>query len=629
MDDDALREPVLYFGGSVKALGDGRVGGHLVRFTTPDDPDLTGEFFTKDTDFGGIDYSAVYYNHGADPKLGKRRLGNATLKADEFGVWAETQLQLRDEYERFIYNLAEQGKMGWSSGTAPHLVEYEQAGKATWIKSWPLGLDASLTPAPAEPRNSVIPLKSYLSELQQQKPHEPQGEPQGAGEAQASDGRGADATKSTNVSVKEIKMEEVKNPQPVAPTVDIEAIVRETAEKGYQAGLEDAKKAWQAAQPIVDRSGYSDVTVTGDETDRFLASPEGAFKSFGEQLQAVYLAGLPGRQAATDNRLVAMQKKQSALKQTGMSEGVPADGGFLVQQDFASELFKLAHSDGEFLTRVKKVPIGPTANGLIMNAIAETNRGTGTRWGGMQGYWLAEAGVKTPSHPTFRRMEWNLRKLAVLCWATDELLQDTVALGSIITQAASEEIRWLTEEAIMNGLGGGQPVGIMGHPSLVTVPAEPLQAPTTIVFENILNMYARRWSGSWSNMVWFINQDIEPQLLALNAAVGAGGQMVYMPPGGISQAPYATLYGKPVIPSEHTATLGTTGDICLFDLGQYLLIDKGGVQAASSIHVNFVYDETCFRFVYRVDGQPLWNAQLTPANSALTQSPFVVLAGRP
>ena len=420
---------------------------------------------------------------------------------------------------------------------------------------------------------------------------------------------------------------------------------KQTELDGYLVEAENLQEQIKQANRLADLEKFNSAPVThiplngeaknretlrviGDEDDRFLASPDGKWKSFGEQLQAVQLAATPGiMHQHVDKRLVVSQRIET--KQTGMSEGAPAAGGFLVQQDFASELFKTAYEEGEMLSRIRRVPIGATSNGLLMNAIAETNRTTGNRWGGIQGYWLAEAGVKTASYPTLRQMEWNLRKLAVLVYATDELLQDATALGALITDAASSEIRWLVEESIMNGLGGGQPLGIMGHASLVTQAAEAGQAAATIVYENIVNMYSRRWPGSTSKMVWFINQDIEPQLMAMNAAVGAGGQMVWMPPGGLSGAPYGTLMGKPVISSEHTATLGTTGDICLFDLSQYLEIDKGGIQSASSIHVNFVYDETVFRFVFRVDGQPLWNNVLTPANSAITQSPFVVLATRP
>ena len=66
----------------------------------------------------------------------------------------------------------------------------------------------------------------------------------------------------------------------------------------------------------------------------------------------------------------------------------------------------------------------------------------------------------------------------------------------------------------------------------------------------------------------------------------------------------------------------------LGDFSQYLLIDKGGINAASSIHVRFLYDESVFRFIYRVDGQPIWNKPITPYKGSNTLSPFVALAKR-
>jgi len=69
------------------------------------------------------------------------------------------------------------------------------------------------------------------------------------------------------------------------------------------------------------------------------------------------------------------------------------------------------------------------------------------------------------------------------------------------------------------------------------------------------------------------------------------------------------------------------GDIVLANLDQYLLIDKP-MQSAMSIHVQFLTDQTVFRFVYRVDGQPAVHSALTPYKGSNTRSPFVALATR-
>ncbi len=71
-----------------------------------------------------------------------------------------------------------------------------------------------------------------------------------------------------------------------------------------------------------------------------------------------------------------------------------------------------------------------------------------------------------------------------------------------------------------------------------------------------------------------------------------------------------------------------TGDIILADLTQYLLIEKGGVHAATIIHVQFLTDETAFRFVLRANGEPLPNSSVTPYKGSNTISPFVTLAAR-
>jgi HK97 family phage major capsid protein len=144
-----------------------------------------------------------------------------------------------------------------------------------------------------------------------------------------------------------------------------------------------------------------------------------------------------------------------------------------------------------------------------------------------------------------------------------------------------------------------------------------------INYDDILNMWSRRYIGS-KDYVWFVAPEAAAQLpQMLNGTIPA-----YMPPGGLSGQQYGTLMGRPVIETEYNPTLNAIGDILLASMSQYQAIDKGnGVQVATSIHVAFVTDEQAFRFVYRVDGAPLWSSVLTPANgSALTVTPFVALS---
>ena len=341
---------------------------------------------------------------------------------------------------------------------------------------------------------------------------------------------------------------------------------------------------------------------------------EKRFASFGEQLMAAYRAAMPG--GKVDERL-------STRAASGLNETTPSDGGFLVQQDFVTELLKRTYETGILASKVKKIPISTNANGMKINAIDEDSRANGSRWGGVQTYWEGEADEITASKPKFRQMELSLKKLTGLCYATDELLQDAAALEAVIRQAFAEEFGFKIDDAILSGSGEGEPLGILNSGAIVTVAKEASQTDT-ITVENLIKMWNRLWSRSRANAVWYINQELEPYLYTLKI----GDKPVYIPAGGLSENPYGTLFGRPVVPIEQCSAAGEVGDIILADIGQYLLIDKGGIKSASSIHVRFLYDENVFRFIYRVDGKPIWTKPLTPYKGSATVSPFVTLAKR-
>ena len=144
----------------------GYVKGYLVRFGDTKTADLEGDYFTPQTDYGFPVAKGqrvplnVYYHHGMDAAVGKKSIGTGFVKMDDTGLWYEAQLDMADEYGSMIAKLCKQGKMGFSSGAAGHLVERKSMGGAAEITRWPIA-EASITPTPAEYRNSVKTLKEY------------------------------------------------------------------------------------------------------------------------------------------------------------------------------------------------------------------------------------------------------------------------------------------------------------------------------------------------------------------------------------------------------------------------------------------------------------------------------------
>lgn len=351
-----------------------------------------------------------------------------------------------------------------------------------------------------------------------------------------------------------------------------------------------------------------------------LDSPTFNFKSLGEFAMA---ARGKGRGAHSDERILELK---GAV--TGNNETIDSDGGILTPPEFAKQIW-----DGANRGSMSLVPYCDVYNimgkSISFPANAETSRANGSRYGGINAYWLSEGAQGTNAHPKVRQLVLEPKKIMALVPVTEELLEDA---GPVITdylnRAATEEIGFKLNDAIVNGTGAGQPKGFLQSSSTVSVAKEAGQAATTIVYKNVLNMYSRMHVRGMANFVWFINQDTLPQLAQMTMPVGTGGLPVFLPPGGASASPYSTLFGRPVIPTEWNATLGTTGDIVAADLGFYALAFRGALRSAVSIHLRFDYDEQVFKFALRADGQPWLASAITPFKGSATVSPIIKLDTR-
>jgi HK97 family phage major capsid protein len=392
--------------------------------------------------------------------------------------------------------------------------------------------------------------------------------------------------------------------------------------KSFENDLTEVKKTVKriAENPVRNAQGTLAAEAKSGEEARF------GFKSFSHLAKEVYNAGITRRPSDLLNKAYQSEMVQKAA--TGMGELVGADGGFLIPPEFINKIMERMYEKNSLLEQTDKYTTN--GNALTFPRNAESSRANGSRWGGVRAYWVGEGSSITRSAPTFGKLTMNLHKMACLGVATEELLQDSgTALEQYLFRVFSDEMSFVAGDAIVNGTGAGMPLGIMNAACTISVSAEAGQAADTINTANIVKMWARMWGGSRKNAVWLINQDVEPQLYTMTLGVGTGGVVTYMPPGGLSGAPYATLLGRPVMTTEFNPTLGDAGDIILADLGAMCSLTKGGgMQNATSVHFYFDTDQQAFRVTYRLDAQPWWATALTPFKGTATQSPFVTLAAR-
>lgn len=345
------------------------------------------------------------------------------------------------------------------------------------------------------------------------------------------------------------------------------------------------------------------------------------FENFGAQLQSIMTAYQPG--GSVDPRLFAAA--------SGMSQGVPAEGGFLVAPEFSTSIWEsMSGSPGAILPLTDNYTV--TGESITFNADAETSRVAGSRRGGVQGYWMAEAAQYTGSKPKFRQVRIEPQDLGVFVYLTDKLIANSaVALQQYVSRCAADEITTMTTEAIVNGDGVGKPKGILSDSGIyVQVSKESSQAADTINQKNVSKMWARLHPKLRQNAVWLHNVDIEAELDNLSTVVKnvAGTENV----GGYSNHVFdpqaRTLKGRPLIACESCPTLGDVGDLILWAPQAYLTGTRGGVKEAMSIHLRFDYNESAFRFLFSVDGQPWHKSAITPLKGSNTLSSIVVLEAR-
>lgn len=316
--------------------------------------------------------------------------------------------------------------------------------------------------------------------------------------------------------------------------------------------------------------------------------------------------------------------------QNSYGSEVPADGGFLIPEELRSEILQVALETAVVRPRATVIPMSSLRVPIPM--IDDTSHASSIL-GGVVGYWTEEAAGLTESQASFGRVVLDAKKLTAYAEVPNELLMDAPAFEGFFSGTFPKAISWFEDVAFLTGTGVGEPLGYINSPVSVQVTAETSQPTGTIVWENIVKMYAQMLPTSLGRAVWIASIDTFPQLATMALSVGTGGGPVWIGnmggTNGGADAPPLTILGRPVYFTEKVGPLGTTGDISFVDLSYYLIGDRMEMQSSSSEHYKFANDKTAYRVIERVDGKPWLQSPLTPKNgSSAKLSPVVQLASR-
>lgn len=324
------------------------------------------------------------------------------------------------------------------------------------------------------------------------------------------------------------------------------------------------------------------------------------------------------------NKTADIQTKLQRIR-AAFSSTVPSEGGFLIPETLRAEILMVSLETAIVRPRARIIPMETLR--VPFPAIDSTSN-VSSVYGGIVAYWTEEGAALTASQASFGRIVLDAKKLTAYTEVPNELVSDSIgSFQAFLDQMFPEAVGFYEDDAFLNGSGVGMPLGVFKGKGLITAAAEGGQLSGTIVWENLVHMYARMIPSSLSRAVWIVSPSCVPELATMALSVGTGGSAIWLT-NGQADVPL-TILGRPVIISEKVPQLGQAGDVNFVDFGFYLVGDRQVMSAMSSPHYKFQNDQTAYRIIERVDGRPWLQSAITPKNSGDTLSPYVSLAARP
>lgn len=326
------------------------------------------------------------------------------------------------------------------------------------------------------------------------------------------------------------------------------------------------------------------------------------FRSFGDFLKAIHVGML-------DDRLVP------TAAASGASEGVGADGGYMVPAEYAATLLDASLESEIVRPRARIEPMQYNMKYVAGFDIQDHTAGIG----GFVGKWVGEGGQMDTQKGLLRNLKLEARKLAILTAATNEIIADSPYFERTLGDMLIKALGWYLDYAYLTGDGAGKPRGVLNDPALISVAKEAGQAADTITFENLKAMFNRLHQASVPNAVWVVNQGARAQILSLiqyietTAGSKSGTWIPVLRDDG--KGGFSAL-GIPVLFTEKLPALGDKGDILLADFSQYIVGLRRELTLGKSEHLKFDTDEMAYRAILRADGMGAWSKPVTPKNGA-------------
>jgi HK97 family phage major capsid protein len=334
-------------------------------------------------------------------------------------------------------------------------------------------------------------------------------------------------------------------------------------------------------------------------------NPEGnknEIREMGEFVQEIVFNPSSSRLATRESRTV--------------TAGSGSSMGFLIPDQPLKSLKEFVAQASIFRPRALVLPAGDPPDGAVPLVGLDQSGALGV-YSGLVMRWLGdEIGVRqNAGDPRARMIKVEPQEVSGYVDVSEKALRNSALIGEMISRLLRNATVGFEDRAFLRGDGNAKPLGVIGHPSAITVRRG---APNTITYQDVVNMSASRlYEGEY---VWITSQTTLPQLKTM---VDAAGNLIWS--SSAREGEPNRLDGIPVIVNSRSPVLGREGDLILVNLSYYAIKDGSPMAMFYDPYtqkVNGIVRIYCF---WNVDGQPMLTSPLLQEDGESQVSPFVQL----
>jgi HK97 family phage major capsid protein len=370
---------------------------------------------------------------------------------------------------------------------------------------------------------------------------------------------------------------------------------------------EKRAKAWDAAKAFLDTKRGNDGLLSAEDTATY-EKMESDVVALGKEVERLERQAAIDAElnAPTSNAITNKPQRPGEDNKTGrsrdeyrrdffaamrgrpvtnvLSEGVDADGGYLVPTEFETTIVQGLNEDNVIRKLAKtittsverKVPIAATPSVAT---------------------WVAENGAIPESGVTFDQKTLDAYKLTDLVKVSVELLADSMFnLEAYLAAEFSRAIGVAEEEAFCVGNGTGRPTGIFtasgGHVGATTSGA-------AVTFDDIISLVYSLKTPYRRNAVFLTN---DSTVAAFRKLKDSNGQYLWQP--ALAQGQPDRLFGYPLYTSPYAPTIEAGAlPVAFGDFSNYWIADRAGrtLQRLNELYAG--NGQVGFLATERVDGK--------------------------